>query len=75
MHYFNESDEWLGAAGACLNAALVLLRLSKPHDAKDYATEGLKILQSASHSGPELARAKSMLTEIEKKIRASRKAH
>ena len=75
MHYFNESDEWLGAAGACLNAAQVLLRLSQSHDAKDYATEAVKILQSASYSGPELARAKRMLKEIERKSRVSRKAH
>ena len=74
IHYFNESDGWFGAAGACLNAAQVFLRLSKPHDAKDYATEGLKILQSASYSGPELVEAKRMLTKIERKIRASRKA-
>ncbi len=74
IHYFNESDEWFGAAGAYLNAAQVLLRLSKPHDAKDYTTEALRILQSASYSGPELSQAQSMLKEIERKIRASRKA-
>jgi tetratricopeptide (TPR) repeat protein len=74
IHYFNESDQWFGAAGACLNAAQVLLRLSKPHDAKDYTTEGLRILQSASYSGPQLAQAHDMLKKIEEKIRASRKA-
>jgi tetratricopeptide (TPR) repeat protein len=74
MQYFAQSGQWFGEAGACLNAAQVLLRLAKPHDAKDYASEGLKILELANYSGPELARAKNILTVIEKKIRTSRRA-
>lgn len=74
MHYYAQAGQWLGEAGACLNAAQVLLRLTKPHDAKDYASECLKILESANYSGPEITRAKSILTQIEKKSRASRRA-
>jgi hypothetical protein len=49
------------------------LRLFKPYDAKDYASEAVKILQSKSYSGSELARAKNMLKEIERS--ASRAKH
>ena len=69
VHYFAECGQWFGQAGACLNAAQVLLRFADPHQAKDYASEGLRILELSHYFGPELARAKSMLTAIDKKIK------
>jgi tetratricopeptide (TPR) repeat protein len=65
ISYFDAAKEWLLSAGARLNAAQILEILSRSQEGKQFALEAVNLYESLGYDGPELARAKRMLSSDE----------